>query len=413
MTLALILGLTPLILFRRTRIYFLIWGAIFAFGPAEVGIQKYLFFVGLLIATALSFINLAKLPQLSATLVSLKRTFHILIFAVLLYILNFSVAIYNGFEPFVIFRQLLPILLFICGYLIVLDVSEILTPKSVSLLIVTIGIFSALNTFIRWSQLHGATQFSVERLGLDTDLLGLLALLLVSSPKQKLVWRKGSRIMVGTIIVGFFLGTFSRSFFPSFAIIAFFVIFNRKERIMTNAIKALSAITGVAILVFIGFNLSGLLNSNTFARRYLDSLSSLRKGGLSESGLGADPSLVLRKSQGNFALGLWQEHKFFGSGVLDPAITMDNFMGSFATNGVIGMFLLIMIYLSSVISIRRMRIQTPIADFLSRGFLLLLFVYSLIGNWPTNKSAWLALLFILLIHFSESAFIDRQVRVQK
>lgn len=378
-----------------------------------MGIQKYLFFVGLLIATTLSFINLARLPRHSATLDSLKRTFHIFVFAIFLYILNFSVAIYNGFGPVVIFRQLFPILLFACGYLVVLEVSEILTPKIVSRLIVAIGIFSALNTFIRWSQLHGATRFSVERLGLDTDLLGLLALLLVSSPTQIMIWRKGARVLVSSIIVGFFFGTFSRSFIPVFAVISGFLFFNIKDRIMTNLIRLFIAIMGIAILVLIGFRYSGLMESNTFALRYLDSFSSLRSGGLSETGLGADPSLVQRKSQGDFAINLWQKHKFFGTGVLDPAVTMDNFMGSFAANGVIGMFLLIMIFFFSVISTRRIRFKAPIADFLSRGFLLILCVYSLIGNWPTNKSAWLTLLFILLMQFSEYASIDKQIRIQK
>jgi hypothetical protein len=412
MNLILILGISPFILFRRTRIYFVIWAAIFAFGPAEVGIQKYLYLSGLLIAAILSFLNLLRLPQSDNFIISVKRMRYILIIAIMLYILNFSAATYNGFDSFVIFRQLLPILLFILGFIVVVDVSGILTPKSVSFIIISVGLFSAVNTFIRWSQLRGATQFSVERLGLDTDLLGLLALLLVSSPIQKLRWRKGIRLLVGTLIVGFFTGTFSRSFFPSFAIIAVYVLVNRKDRIFTGALKFFLALASGAILVLIGLKLSGLLDSSIFLRRYVNSFISLRKGGLSESGLGSDPSLMLRKSQGDFARNIWQENKYFGTGILDPIITMDNFMGSFAANGLVGMFLLVTIYLGTVISIGRSRLHNSIADFISKGFLLLLIVYSIIGNWPMNKSAWLALLLILLLYFSEITFDNRQRRVQ-
>ena len=359
--------------------------------------------------------SLANLSQNSFFAGNSKKNSNLLLIfmiAIILYTVNLFTAIYNDFDLLVIFRQLLPILLFALGFVIVFDVSELLTPKNISIQIILVGLFSALNTFIRWSQLHGATKFSIDRLGLDTDLLGLLALILIVSPVQWVRWKPGFRLLIGSTIVGLFLGTFSRSFIPSFAMIAIFVLLNNRRNMVERFLKTIIFLSIGSVLVLLGLKFSGLLTSSTFLRRYTQSFFSLSKGGLSDSGLGSDPSLLQRKAQGQYAWEIWQDHKIFGTGILDPAITMDNFMGSIATNGIFGATLLISIFAGAVFFISKYSPSVSLANFLAKGFFLLLIVYSLIGNWPTNKSAWLAMLFILLLHFSESRVADNESKGQ-
>ena len=398
MNLIVLIAISPTILFASRRIIFIFWGAILSFGTADLATEKYIYLAGLVLASGISILE--KKDELTGKLL---RKFAILpVLLSVTYGLNFVVAYNLGNNPVVIFRQLLPLFIFILGINPIIHCSVLADMKFLYINFILIGLFSALSTYIKWSQLHGGASYGIDRLGLDSDLLGLLALILILAPDYNWGKRILLRASVGIMILFLFIGTFSRSFIPSLLTIFCTSVFIYRRQIASKFLRFVPYFVGLFTSIILITKYSNFANSETFYRRYLTSFIKFRSGGLSDTGLGNDASLIMRKQQGELAMELWSRHKIFGSGILDPSITMDNIRGSFATNGSLGAVILVIffcVFFASVIGIHR---PMDSSRFLAINYIFLLCIYSFLGNWPTNKSAWLGILMILSLYCAQS-----------
>ncbi len=385
------------------------WGAVLSLGPAQITTEKIFYLFGIVIGLGLSLTNLYLNSHLNFDAQKLRSLCSILIYAILLYIFNFLTAMYGNFDFITIFRQLMPIFIFIAGFFIMIECGIFLSTKKILINILVLGVFSAMATFIKWSQLYGALKFNFEDIGFGGDFNGLLALIVLLSTYKsnfryfrKILWM----FLIVTIVL-FFSLSFSRTYLVLMPLILLFsTLVNSENRIKRTQLVAIYAFMSFLILQLV-LLVSGLGNSSTFLNRYVKSLDLLSIGGLGLNGLGSDPSIVMRKRQGQDALIQWHEHIFFGTGILSPDLTFDHIFATLASNGLIGITLLSMLLIKLLSLSMKWKNKNILSRRIIIQYMLLLVSYSFIGNWPTNKSAWMALLFILGLLVSESKEIPQ------
>lgn len=404
MQLLLILALSPTIFSTRLRPLFLFWGGLFSLGSAEINQTKILYLVGITLSLVVTILQTQFQLQAKQNRYIPSRYHVVFVIVLLLYFVNFFSAIYSGYAVTDIFRALVQIYIFIVGYYVCLYSAIQSHPKFIQNQIILLGLFASLATFFKWVQLRGDLQFTASRIGLDADLVGLLALMLILN-RDTSGTRKRENVLtgiVGFVIVLCFFFTFSRTLIVAIVLIILLALYFSQQSLLKKVGKYTFAFLIFLSLLNFSFRYLSLGSSASLQNRYLRSVQLFASGGLSSQGLGSDQSLRLRDQQGEFAYSLWQEKKLFGFGILPPNITIDNFWGTLASSGIFGVILLSLVFFlllfaygnkySSLISVR-----------IAKQYFLLLILYTFIQNWPTGKGPWFATLLAVTFVVSETS----------
>lgn len=402
MQLILLFALSPTIFSTRLRPLFLFWGGLFTLGSTDINLSKILYLAGITVSLVITIFQHQFQPQTN-NFRHFSSRYHIVFVLVLLsYFLDFFSAIYSGYAVSDIFRYLVPKYIFIVGYYVCLNSAVKSGTKFFQNQIILLGLFSSLATFFKWVQLRGDLQFSASRIGLDADLVGLLALILILNRNTSIGSKRENVLtgIIGFIIVICLFLTFSRTLVIAMAFIILLSFFYSQQSLLRKVAKY--AISLVIIFSLLSFSFKYLSHGSfsSLENRYLRSIQLFVSGGFSSSGLGSDQSLRLRKQQGEFASILWQEKKIFGFGILPSNITIDNFWGTLASSGIFGVTLLFVSF-SLLLFAYGNRFSWLISVRTAKQYFLVLILYTFIQNWPAGKGAWFATLLALAFVVSE------------
>ena len=393
MTLALIsilllLGWSPI-----GRIIFFALGAILCLGPPNLTPAKFLYIAGLVLLSLRSLIQLSLIDSRYRD--KAEQIINIIRLCALLLLLNLTVSVVQGFTLLEILRSDIAILIFLLGVPIYVWSGSKLRFSKLADLVVLLGIFSAISFWYTWSQGHGLNNFGSDRIALSsewTSFLGL-AICLNSKSRNKIRFLFYS-ISIVTISLLMLLSLTRTNILLVLWIILVSLILNSNRTINLLRVIAVS-FTGI---VFLKFYLPDFFSNTAFISRIQYSWQKYRIGGLSESGIGADQSVLMRHQQTQVAIQIFENNLFFGCGQLPRQQIFDTFAGSVAKFGIIGLtlFFLIFFFLHKILVRQN---QTTRYVFLSLGSAL--FPASLIYNWPDGRSIWLALGLCLALLFSK------------
>ena len=404
MQLLLLVALSPTIFSTRLRPLFLFWGGLFSLGSTEINQTKIFYLTGITLSLVVTILQSQFRFQASNTGYIPSRYHIVFVIVLLSYCVNFFSAIYSGYAVTDIFRALVQMYIFIVGYYVCLHSAIEAHPKFFQNQIILLGLFASLATFFKWVQLRGDLQFTASRIGLDADLVGLLALILILN-RNTFGSRKRENVLTGIagfIIVLCFFFTFSRTLIVAIALIILSALYFSKQSLPKKVIKYTFSFLIFLSLLNFSFRYLPLGSSLSFQNRYLRSVQLYFSGGFSSQGLGSDQSLILRNQQGEFAYNLWQEKRLFGFGILPPNITIDNFWGTFASSGIFGVILLFVVFFLLLFAYRN-KYSSLISVRIAKQYFLLLFLYTFIQNWPTGKGAWFATLLAVTFVVSETS----------
>lgn len=400
----LLAAIAPTIFSKKFRPLFLFWGGIFSLGSAEINLTKILYIAGITLSLMITILQNQFRFRPRNLSYNLSRFHIVFVLALLLYFVNFISAIYSGYAIADIFRSLFPIYIFIVGYYVCLISAIDAHPKFFQNQIILLGLYASIATFFKWAQLRGEVQFTESRIGLDADLVGLLALILILN-SDKSGSTKRERVLTfitGNVIVLCFFFTFSRTLVVATALVFFSAFYFSKQPLLKKIYKYTFLFLIFLVLIIFTYRYFSLGSSASFQNRYVRSVQLFLSGRLSTQGLGTDQSLRIRNQQGEFAYNLWQEKKVFGFGILPPKLTIDNFWGTFASSGIFGVILIFLVFFLLLFAYRN-KYSLYISVRIAKQYFMLLILYTFIQNWPTGKGAWYATLLAVTLIVSETS----------
>lgn len=404
MELLLLAALAPTIFSTKLRPLFLFWGGIFSLGSTEINPTKILYIAGITLSLAIAILQYQFQFRTRNIGYNLSRFHIVFVIVLLLYFVNFISAIYSGYAVADIFRSLVPIYIFIVGYYVCLISAVEAHPKFFQNQIILLGLYASIATFFKWAQLRGEIQLTESRIGLDADLVGLLALILILNRDKSGITKRERvlTIIAGNVIVLCFFFTFSRTLIVAIVLVFLSAFYFSKQSLLKKIYKYIFSFLISLVLINFTLRYFSLDSSASFQNRYVRSVQLIFSGGLSTQGLGSDQSLRLRNQQGEFAYKLWQEKRMFGVGILPPKLTIDNFWGTFASSGIFGVILLFLVFFLLLFAYRD-KYSSFISVRIAKQYFMLLILYTFIQNWPTGKGAWYATLLTVTFIVSETS----------
>jgi len=382
MTLLALVALTLCVGYPLGRLGFYSVGAILSLGPADLTSSKLYYFVGLIF---LSLNSLMRLYQLTGSSRSWLNKMKVLIFLLaLLLFLNFSVSILNGYSILEIVRNQTAILIFLLGIPIAvwcglnIEIATILDGA------VVLGFFSAISFWYVWSQQHGLLRLASGQFALASEWTAFLGLAVSLTTKSLGRIRNFLYTSSAVLVLLLFIASLTRTNILLATWIIVMSILIKSGRIL-NFLKLTTL--GFAALGVIIFGLPGLLSNSAFTQRIFGSWNRFSIGGLSDSGLGSDSSLIMRKIQAKLAMSLFSGDPIFGVGQLPRGQTFDTIIACLAQYGILGILLLVCIYLKlyRILGTKSAQSCLYIFPFFS-ALLPACFIY----NWVGGRSIWIA-----------------------
>lgn len=374
------------------RLLFFYLGAILSLGPADLTPSKIFYFVGLIVLSIISFIQLRHVHiKPIITFLKIRR---VAWWILSLLLLNLIISYLNGFSPIEIIRNQIAMLIFVCAFPIYFWCGSKIRPSLLLDIAVIIGIFSAFAFWFIWSQGHGLNSFSSDRIALSSEWVAFLSLAICLNHKTDRNLRSILYFVSVLVICLFMLLSLTRTNILLIIWIAAVSLLTRSGRFYN--------ITKFVAILFLGYLflksfMPSLFSNSAFVDRILRSWERFKFGGLGSTGIGADQSVVMRSQQSLMAKNIWKTNLFFGSGQLPKNQIFDTILGSFAKFGIIGAGIFIIAYLK-LFRIFQKRSSDKFTFYFPLGSALI--PASLIYNWPAERSIWLALGFMLTIYVS-------------
>lgn len=380
------------------RLLFFYLGAILCLGPANLTPAKIVYIVGLIFLAFKSLLQIRRWKI--SNLFNYSHIRIIAFYSFLLIFFNLVVSLSKGFTVLEVLRSLTGIILFFCGIPIYLLCGLKIKTSFIFDLAVIIGVFSAASFWYKWSQGHGLNLFGSDRFALDSEWTALLGFSISLNTKVVSKIRK-FLYPVSTLAVAFFmLLSLTRTNIILMIWITIFSLFSRSGKFRKIALIAITSFSG---FVFLRAFLPDLFNNAAFVERIFVSWQKFSSGGLGSTGIGSDQSVIMRSQQTTIATHLFFDNLFFGSGQLPANKTFDTFMGTIAKFGLIGNTLFAILYFKIFQLFFQQRRLKQFDFFIPLSSALV--PASLIYDWPSGRSIWLALGMILVIYVSKSDYL--------
>lgn len=387
MDLAVILLLCLNLRSDKGRFIFYFAGALTCLGPADITVAKIAYLIILTVITTLQFRKIREDGQLSDYFAKTSKIINCL-FIFLVY--EFSISFLLDISLISILRSYLPYILFLFSLPIMYKCKDSFSESFITVSVLTFANLSAFSVWFLWSQRHGLHIFPIERIGLDAEWIAffgfIYALRFQTDTKSLSVLNLVSLIGIPTFLI---LSLSRTNLIFIFAIIISHFLLFRRNFLVTSFYMSVFLVSSIVISRF----LPGDVVSKT-VDRFSSTFQLFQIGGLSEQGLGMDLSIYLRRQQTQFAKDHFIENWLIGSGTLPEGQSFDTIWGSLMQYGTIGS-ILFLVLISAICW------QLVSNDSIFRKHFLIYFFLlvpaSVIYNWPSNKSFWLAnsLLFAL------------------
>ncbi len=383
----------------KSSFYFV--GALLVLGPEQITFQKLIYLTLIFVIALNSAFNVKKNKYLHSNLEIIRSAFGVFNWLALLIFYLTSISFSQGNSLTDTARSLFPLILALIGFPLILDVGLNIGKEKLLRFTVYIGVLSSLFVWYFWTNRRGFQNFNIERIGLDAEWLGFLALIVLIIQTEKIIRIKAFDFIAMGLIIGLLVLTLTRTNL----LIVLYILFS--GLLLTGSkLKMVGSIAAYIFLIaaIVQSNLLGLAFSNAFFYRITRSLQLFRFEGLSSSGIGGEGTLQLRSEQTEQARQVWGDNLIFGTGILPKNQIFDTFMATPAQFGIIG------ILIFTMFSYKFMKVFFHFAGKSSLkkvGYIYFtgLFFSSFIYNWPLNKSVWISssLLMILAINqFSKS-----------
>jgi hypothetical protein len=399
--LAVLLFLSP-----RSRIPFLVFGGLLVFQSSDqLTAQKMAFFMGAGIAVAGAFIRARDLSSRPAYY-DVAPLFRASVAFVLLVCLSLPVALAHGTPPTAWLRDTAPYLLFAAAPLLAFDAHSAFSERALRGLLVAAGLAGCAAFAAHWLSRRGIVGIP-SAFGLPTFLLGAALFsyamaVVLEGERRRLRW-----LLLAAAVAAGFLTTGTRS---SAVLLAapIAIVLGSRRHFARRSIRLAVVLPAVALLVLVGVR--SLVQATDANRNALEGRISL----VFQTGGARDRSYFDRRAQASAAWGVFEDAPVLGKGPgheitwadsfgkVTTSANVDSPASYFAKFGLLGLIPAVVLVLSFVEVLRRLRSRTgerTIAQFGLIGFAGVFAAWSFLGVPIEDKglSSGLALLLALAL----------------
>ncbi len=380
------------------RLCFYFLGALLVLGPEQITIQKVIYFSIVVIIGFASTNNVLRMRHANDRLSIIKSTFGVFKWLSVLTFYLFIISLSQGNSITDTTRGLFPLLLCLTGIPLMIDAGFNVQKERLFRFTIYFGLVSSFFVWFFWTQRRGFLNFGVERLGLDSEWLAFLALIVLVTQKEKVFRFKVFDVVAAGLIIGLLIFTLTRTNIILILFISLFGLLLAESRLKIFGSLVMYVFFFIATLQS---NLFGSEFRREFYYRITRSLELFREEGLSSSGVGGEGTFQLRNQQSELALQNWRENFLFGSGTLPKNQIFDSFLATPAQFGIIGLLIFL------IFSYRFVRLFFELSgegSFRKIGYVYFftLLLSSLIYNWPVNKSVWMSISLLVVISINKA-----------
>jgi hypothetical protein len=381
------------------QLIFVYLGAILVLGTPNIDLPKILYVSLLIIMTVSRFRSLFGILSQNYFRDSNLKQNILRITTLLLFLISIQtlVAISNGYSWSEIFRNLFIFVLFILILPISIYCALNLTPSRLITLIVLLGFISSIASAYLWAQRRGLYSFGSSRFGLDAEWIGYIAIIIfLCSRLAESKIEYALRFFMALASTIFLSATLNRTTYVLVFTLLFSSLILSKFRIRILIFKASLSTAYLFAYRIITQN----VDSTIVQYRIERSFSYLISGGLSESGLGSDLSILQRAEQAALAFQEWKQNPFLGQGALPISRTLDTSVAALLQFGIIGSAIFLIVLALIMIGLLSNTRAAPELRTVVYIFVILTFISTFIYNWTVNKSYWLSVSLIYSLSVS-------------